>query len=105
MDQISDYCAAYEKKMEDLGGIDIQILGIGRTGHIGFNEPGSWENSVTRLIKLDALTRRDATKDFIREENVPYRAVTMGIASINEGKKSLFNGMGGNIKHGLFKKP
>ena len=87
MDQIGEYCEAYEKKIDAYGGIDIQLLGIGRTGHIGFNEPGSWENALTRLVKLDALTRQDAIKDFILEENVPYRAITMGIASIMKAKK------------------
>jgi len=87
MDQMENFCEEYEKKIDDYGGIDIQLLGIGRTGHIGFNEPGSWENALTRLVKLDALTRQDATKDFILEENVPYRAITMGIASIMKAKK------------------
>ena len=87
MDDMGNYCRDYEKKIDAYGGIDIQILGIGRTGHIGFNEPGSWENSLTRLVKLDALTRQDATKDFLLEENVPYRAITMGIASIMKAKK------------------
>ncbi|MEM1120902.1 MAG: glucosamine-6-phosphate deaminase [Bacteroidota bacterium] len=87
MDHMSEYCEEYEKKIDAHGGIDIQLLGIGRTGHIGFNEPGSWENALTRLVKLDALTRQDATKDFILEDNVPYRAITMGIASIMKARK------------------
>ncbi|MEM6318984.1 MAG: glucosamine-6-phosphate deaminase, partial [Bacteroidota bacterium] len=87
MDKIEEYCIEYEKKIDAYGGIDIQLLGIGRTGHIGFNEPGSWENALTRLVKLDALTRQDAIKDFILEESVPYRAITMGIASIMKAQK------------------
>jgi len=86
MEEIDAYCESYEKKIDFYGGIDIQLLGIGRTGHVGFNEPGAWENSVTRLIKLDGLTRKDAAKDFGLEENVPYWAVTMGIASIMKAK-------------------
>lgn len=86
LDQVSKFCEDYEKKIRSYGGIDIQILGIGRTGHIGFNEPGSWENSVTRLVKLDNLTRKDAVKDFGREEYVPYRAITMGISTIFQAK-------------------
>jgi len=82
MQDVDAFCRQYEKKIQEHGGIDIQILGIGRTGHIGFNEPGSWEDSKTRLVRLDNLTRRDAIKDFIREENVPYRAITMGIGTI-----------------------
>jgi len=87
MDQIDAYCETYEKKIDSYGGLDIQLLGIGRTGHVGFNEPGAWENSVTRLIKLDGLTRRDAAKDFGLEANVPYWAITMGIASIMKAKQ------------------
>ncbi|GJM34111.1 MAG: putative glucosamine-6-phosphate deaminase-like protein [Saprospiraceae bacterium] len=82
LDKVEAYCKNYEKKIEALGGIDIQLLGIGRTGHIGFNEPGSWESSLTRLVRLDNITRQDALKDFPREEDVPYRAITMGIATI-----------------------
>lgn len=86
MDDWEAFCESYEKKIDDLGGIDIQLLGIGRTGHIGFNEPGSWVDSTTRLVKLDALTRSDAAADFKGLENVPYRAITMGIASIMKAK-------------------
>ncbi|GAA5222208.1 glucosamine-6-phosphate deaminase [Membranihabitans marinus] len=86
IDQVEEYCRDYEEKIDALGGIDIQLLGIGRTGHIGFNEPGSWESSRTRLVKLDHLTRQDATKSFITEEKVPYRAITMGIDTILKAK-------------------
>jgi len=86
MDQVEAYCKEYEKLIEEYGGIDIQLLGIGRTGHIGFNEPGSWEDSETRMVRLDTLTRRDAIKDFIYEDAVPYRAITMGIASIMKSR-------------------
>ncbi|MEM6967564.1 MAG: glucosamine-6-phosphate deaminase, partial [Bacteroidota bacterium] len=86
MQEVKAFCEGYEKKIDALGGIDIQLLGIGRTGHIGFNEPGSWEDSYTRLVRLDAITRQDALKDFITEENVPHRAITMGIASIMKAR-------------------
>ncbi len=86
MDEWGIYCEQYESLIESYGGIDIQLLGIGRTGHIGFNEPGSRENSLTRLVKLDALTRRDAAADFNGIEHVPYRAITMGIASIMKSR-------------------
>lgn len=75
-------CRAYEKAIEQAGGIDIQILGIGRTGHIGFNEPGSSPDSRTRLVTLDSLTRRDAARDFRGEQNVPRHAITMGVGTI-----------------------
>ena len=81
-EEIAAYCLAYEKKIEALGGLDLQILGIGRTGHIGFNEPGSAPNSGTRLVTLDDLTRRDASRDFGGKENVPTKAITMGIGTI-----------------------
>lgn len=81
-DQIEAYCRDYEAKIKAAGGIDIQILGIGRTGHIGFNEPGSSPDSSTRLINLDPITRRDAASDFFGEANVPRRAITMGIGTI-----------------------
>ena len=69
--QVKKYCIQYEKKIQESGGIDIQLLGIGRTGHIGFNEPGSHFNSKTRLITLDHTTRFDASKSFNGIENVP----------------------------------
>ncbi len=75
-------CAAYEAAIVAAGGIDFQLLGIGKTGHIGFNEPGSGEASRTRLVHLDSITRRDAAADFFGEENVPREAITMGIATI-----------------------
>jgi glucosamine-6-phosphate deaminase len=86
-DTVFDYCAEYEKKIMDVGGIDIQILGIGRTGHIGFNEPGSKQNSITRLITLDHLTRIDAASDFFGEENVPRKAITMGVGTIMKARR------------------
>ena len=63
-EDITDYCLAYENQIGAVGGLDLQLLGIGRTGHIGFNEPGSAPNSGTRLVTLDDLTRRDASRDF-----------------------------------------
>lgn len=81
-EDVEDFCVEYEKKIRDAGGIDIQILGIGRTGHIGFNEPGSPRNSRTRMVTLDSITRRDAANSFFGEENVPNLAITMGVASI-----------------------
>jgi glucosamine-6-phosphate deaminase len=65
------------------------LLGIGRNGHIGFNEPGSFENSPTRLVRLDATTRIDASNDFGAEENVPYRAITLGLKTVMNSKKIL----------------
>ncbi len=87
LDDIQAYCLAYENKIESYGGLDIQILGIGRTGHIGFNEPGSAPNSGTRLVTLDDLTRRDAARDFGGKSNVPTKAITMGIGTIFKARE------------------
>jgi glucosamine-6-phosphate deaminase len=80
-------CKAYEDAIVAAGGIDIQILGIGRTGHIGFNEPGSGPETLTRLVTLDSLTRRDAARDFLGEANVPRHAITMGVGTILAARK------------------
>ena len=77
----------YEAAIRKAGGIDIQLLGIGKTGHIGFNEPGSGARSRTRVVTLDAVTRKDAAADFFGEALVPREAVTMGIATILEARE------------------
>ncbi len=81
-EKIKSHCEAYEKKIASYGGIDFQLLGIGRNGHIGFNEPGSHVNAATRLITLDHLTRFDAAYEFGSLANVPRKAITMGIGTI-----------------------
>ncbi|MCA9186024.1 MAG: glucosamine-6-phosphate deaminase [Pirellulaceae bacterium] len=91
---VNDFCRRYEIAIEDAGGIDIQILGIGRTGHIGFNEPGSGKESRTRLITLDRVTRMDAASDFFGEENVPRRAITMGVGTILEAREVILIAFG-----------
>jgi len=96
--EIEKYCKSYESKIEKLGGIDFQLLGIGRTGHIGFNEPGSSINSITRLIKLDYLTREDASKAFGGIYNVPKTAITMGISTILSAKRIVLLAWGENKK-------
>jgi glucosamine-6-phosphate deaminase len=85
--EVFAYCQEYERKIVAAGGIDIQILGIGRTGHIGFNEPGSGIDSRTRMVALDRLTRRDAARDFRGAENVPSYAITMGVGTILQAKE------------------
>ena len=86
-DEVQAHCESYERMIAAAGGIDIQLLGIGRTGHVGFNEPGSSRASRTRLITLDRVTRKDAASDFFGEEHVPLRALTMGIATILEARR------------------
>ena len=82
LEEVTEECREYERKIEEAGGIDLQLLGIGRTGHIGFNEPGSQVKSRTRLITLDYVTRSDAAADWGGLHRVPTRAVTMGIRTI-----------------------
>ena len=84
---VDAHCREYEERIQAAGGIDFQILGIGRTGHIGFNEPGSARRSRTRMVTLDALTRRDAADDFGGEESTPRHAITMGVRTIMEARR------------------
>ena len=97
--EIKKFCSSYEKKIDKNGGIDIQLLGIGRTGHIGFNEPGSHFNSTTRLITLDHTTRFDASKSFNGIENVPSKALTMGIRTIFNAKRIIIMAWGIQKSH------
>ena len=93
-ESVRAYCQNYEQKIIDAGGIDIQILGIGRTGHIGFNEPGSSLKSKTRLVRLDRITRLDAASDFFGKENVPSKAITMGVGTIMGAKRIILMAWG-----------
>ena len=86
-DQIEGHARDYERAIASAGGIDFQILGIGQTGHVGFNEPGSSAESRTRLVALDAITRRVAAGDFFGTENVPTEALTMGVGTILEARE------------------
>ena len=96
LDKINNHCNKYENKIKKLGGIDFQLLGIGRTGHIGFNEPGSNYSSLTRMVHLDYITRNDARKGFYGIENVPTRAITMGINTIRKSKRVVLLAWGQN---------
>jgi len=86
IERFADACERYERAIRSAGGIDVLILGIGRNGHIGFNEPGSTRGSRTRIVELEATTRADAAHVFGDLENVPRRAITMGIATILESR-------------------
>jgi glucosamine-6-phosphate deaminase len=85
--EIEAHCREYEDAIRAAGGIDVQLLGIGQTGHIGFNEPGSSIASRTRLVVLDTITRRAAAADFFGTENVPTEAITMGVGTILEARE------------------
>ena len=93
---LREYCIAYDKKIEEAGGLDFQLLGIGRTGHIGFNEPGSHFNSGTRIITLDHITRVDAAPAFLGIDNVPRKAITMGIGTVRKARRIVLLAWGSN---------
>jgi glucosamine-6-phosphate deaminase len=94
IEKVADYCRDYELRIQAAGGLDLQLLGIGRTGHIGFNEPGSGSESRTRLITLDRVTRLDAASDFFGEQYVPRRAITMGVGTILEARRVIMMAFG-----------
>lgn len=96
MEAVYEHCLDYERRIAEAGGIDLQILGIGRTGHIGFNEPGSAVDSRTRMITLDRVTRQDAAADFLGMANVPRSAITMGVGTILEAKRLVLMAWGAN---------
>ena len=102
LDQIDDHCREYESKIRACGGIDLQILGTGSSGHIAFNEPGASLKSVTRLAKLDPLTISDNADDFIKEEYVPLRALTMGVGTILRARRIILMAWG-ERKAGIIK--
>ena len=91
---VDTYCEAYEQKIANAGGLDIQLLGIGRTGHVGFNEPGSTADSLTRLVTLNEVTRQDAASAFDGLENVPTQAITMGVGTIAKAKNIILMAWG-----------
>ncbi len=93
-EDIEAFCDEYEHAIEKAGGIDIQLLGIGRTGHIGFNEPGSSPNSRTRLVTLNPVTRRCAAGGFFGEENVPQQAITIGVKTVLSAEQVILIAMG-----------
>src|SRR5687767_9748583 len=84
---IKNHCAEYDRKIEEAGGIDLQILGIGNNGHIGFNEPGSSIHSRTRLINLENSTRLANAYEFSNIAQVPRLAITMGISTILKARQ------------------
>ena len=84
---VEDHCEQYEQAIKDAGGIDLQLVGIGLSGHVGFNEPGSDRHSRTRLVELDWITRKGAAAEFFSEEHVPTRAISMGIGTILDARE------------------
>jgi glucosamine-6-phosphate deaminase len=96
IEDLNQYCIDYEMKIKAVGGLDFQLLGIGRTGHIGFNEPGSHMNSGTRIITLNHITKIDAAPSFLGIENVPRKAITMGIGTVKNAKRIVLLAWGAN---------
>jgi glucosamine-6-phosphate deaminase len=88
-DDVDSFCAWYEKQIEDAGGIDLQILGIGANGHLAFNEPGSSLGSRTRIKTLTEKTVRDNARFFEEGEAVPHQAITMGVGTIMDAETVL----------------
>ena len=95
-EELETYCLNYESKIDSYGGLDFQLLGIGKTGHIGFNEPGSHYNSKTRNITLDPMTRMDAAPSFSGIEDVPKSAITMGVGTVRKTKRIVLLAWGQN---------
>lgn len=100
---VVEFCQNYEKAIQEAGGIDFQLLGIGRTGHIGFNEPGSHINSATRLVTLNKVTKTDASEAFGGYNNVPTKAITMGVGTVLSAKRIVLLAWGAN-KASIIKK-
>ncbi|CAN5818877.1 glucosamine-6-phosphate deaminase [soil metagenome] len=93
-EDVEAHAAEYERKIAKAGGIDLLLLGIGRSGHIGFNEPGSKPEDRTRLIVLDEITRKDAANDFFEEKHVPREAITMGVGTILDAREIILMATG-----------
>jgi len=91
---VERYCVEYEHAIEKAGGIDLMLLSIGRSGHVGFNEPGLSRDTRTRMIVLDEITRKDAASDFFGEENVPQEAITMGVGTILDANEIILMATG-----------
>lgn len=98
---IPKFCAKYEKQMRVAGGIDLQLLGIGSDGHIGFNEPTSSLASRTRIKTLTPQTRKDNARFFGSEEKVPHHVITMGIGTILDARHCVLMAFGKNKAHAI----
>ncbi|MEM6327288.1 MAG: glucosamine-6-phosphate deaminase [Bacteroidota bacterium] len=92
--EIEAHASKYERNIRQAGGMDLILLGIGRSGHIGFNEPGSTMDDRTRLIVLDEITRKDAASDFFEEKYVPREAITMGVGTILDAREIILMATG-----------
>lgn len=100
---VEEECKRYEQLINQLGGVDLQLLGIGENGHIGFNEPGTSFHSVTHLVKLSESTRKSNARFFNSLDEVPTHAITIGISTIMKSKKILLLASG-KKKAGILKR-
>lgn len=94
LEEIGDRCRRYEQEIDEQGGIDVLVLGVGSNGSIGFNEPFSIRKSRTRLCTLDPITRRSAASDFFSEEHVPTHGITLGVGTILAARRILLVALG-----------
>ncbi len=94
LEQVEEECRQYEERIQRAGGVDLMLLGIGRDGHIGFNEPYSPRQGRTQLVTLDPGTRADLANQFFGKENVPTQAITMGLGTILEARKIILMALG-----------
>ena len=99
MESVAAHCREYEQRIEEAGGLDVMLLGVGRNGHIGFNEPFSVRKTRTRLCTLDPVTRRSAASDFFGEDHVPMHALTMGVGTVLDARKVLLVALGEHKAH------
>ena len=95
-------CDSYDMHIHNLGGIDLQLLGIGRNGHIGFNEPGTSKDSITHVVDLSEQTIKDNSRFFENISQVPKQAITMGISSILRTKKIILLATGKNKQEAIY---
>lgn len=95
-DDVDTFCAEYEMMIEDVGGIDCQVLGIGSNGHIGFSEPGTSLSSRTHKAKLTQSTIDDNSRLFEKKEDVPVEAITMGIGTVLDAGRVVLVANGAN---------
>ncbi|NKB24553.1 MAG: glucosamine-6-phosphate deaminase [Kiritimatiellae bacterium] len=101
VEDIPAFCLAYEQAIKDAGGIDLQLLGIGRDGHIGFNEPVSSLSSRTRIKTLMEQTLKDNETFFEREDHIPHHVITMGIGTVMESGSILLLAFGTGKAHSI----
>ena len=94
LDKVAAFCRDYEAKIEEYGGLDLLFLGTGVQGQLGFNEPGSYTNTRTRLVALDNESRQAVSSIFYGIDNVPRKAITMGLGTILKAKRIILMAWG-----------